>query len=117
MTTIIVTLITGVIGSSAMTAFVQWLIRRYDEHHGKGLERVIATSPTIRRLELEIYRQTLFLPTSNRVQHEHQLEVGKTYIDLGGNGVGHARYEQLEADYRRRLDTDDWTYGEQPYNT
>lgn len=64
----------------------------------------------IRRLELEIYRQSLFLPTTSRMQHEHQLDAGKAYTELGGNGPGHVRCQQLEDDYRHRLDTDDWNY-------
>ena len=29
---------------------------------------------------------------------------------MGGNGTGHIRLEQLEDDYRRRLEADDWDY-------
>jgi len=44
------------------------------------------------------------------MQHEHQLDAGKAYTELGGNGPGHVRCQQLEDDYRHRLDTDDWNY-------
>ncbi|WP_239659210.1 hypothetical protein [Alloscardovia omnicolens] len=78
-------------------------------------KQAIAESATIRRLELEIYRQSLFLPTTSRMQHEHQLDAaGKAYVERGGNGAGHARYQQLNDDYRYRLKTDEWDY--QPHH-
>ena len=58
-----------VIGSGAVTSLVSWLLRRIDQR--RNLEQAIAESATIRRLELEIYRQSLFLPTTSRMQHEH----------------------------------------------
>ena len=63
-----------VIGSGAVTSLVSWLLRRIDQR--RNLEQAIAESATIRRLELEIYRQSLFLPTTSRMQHEHQLDAG-----------------------------------------
>ena len=81
-----------VIGSGAVTSLVSWLLRRIDQR--RNLEQAIAESATIRRLELEIYRQSLFLPTTSRMQHE----------------------QQLEDDYRHRLDADDWNYQRQPHN-
>ena len=38
---------------------------------------------------------------------------GKQYIDDGGNGPGHIRYEQLVDDYRRRMEENDWDYSPQ----
>ena len=73
-----------VIGSGAVTSLVSWLLRRIDQR--RNLEQAIAESATIRRLELEIYRQSLFLPTTSRMQHEHQLDAGKAYTELGGTG-------------------------------
>ena len=93
---------------AVITSFVSWLLRRIDQR--KDLEQAIETSPTIQRLELEIYRQSLFLPTMSRMQHEHQLDAGKAYTKHGGNGAGHVRYQQLADDYRRRLETDNWNY-------
>lgn len=100
----IVTVVCAVIGSGSITAVTNWLLNRFDH------EKAIAKSPTIRRLELELYRQTLFMPTTDRTMQEHQLEVGAKYLELGGNGRGHARYNQLEQDYERRLEAGDWTY-------
>ncbi len=101
-------LLSAVISSGAVTTLVTWLLRRIDQR--RDMERAIAESATIRRLELEIYRQSLFLPTTSRMQHEHQLDAGKAYVERGGNGAGHARYQQLNDDYRQRLKTDDWNY-------
>ncbi|MCH9275683.1 hypothetical protein JS533_005265 [Bifidobacterium amazonense] len=104
----LILIVCTVIGSGAATTFVTWLLSRLDSR--KDMEQAIAESTTIRRLELEIYRQSLFLPTMSRMQHEHQLDAGRAYVERGGNGAGHARYEQLNDDYRRRLETDDWIY-------
>lgn len=98
----------AVIGSGAVTSLVSWLLRRIGQR--RNLEQAIAESAAIRRLELEIYRQSLFLPTTSRMRHEHQLDAGKAYMERGGNGPGHVRCQQLEDDYRHRLDTDDWNY-------
>ena len=103
-----VTLVSSVIGSSALTSFVQWLLGRLDKRN--GLEKAIAESPTIKSIELELYRQTLFAKPKSRAEHEHQLDVGDAYLKLGGNGAVHARLGQLKADYQRRLVSDDWAY-------
>lgn len=108
----LVPILCAVIGSGAVTSIVSWLLRKLDQR--RDLERVIEASPTIRRLELEIYRQSLFLPTGSRMQHEHQLDAGKAYTERGGNGAGHVRYQQLADDYRRRLNSDDWNYHTNP---
>lgn len=75
----------AVIGSGAVTSLVSWLLRRIGQR--RNLEQAIAESATIRRLELEIYRQSLFLPTTSRMRHEHQLDAGKAYTERGGNGL------------------------------
>lgn len=106
--TVIVTLVSSVVGSSALASFVQWLLGRLDKRN--GLEKAIADSPTIKSIELELYRQTLFAKPKSRAEHEHQLDVGDAYLKLGGNGAGHARLDQLKADYQRRLTADDWAY-------
>lgn len=108
--TIILTLVSILLGPGVVTAIVQWVFRRLDARRDRDHERAVASSPAIRRLELEIYRQALFQHTDSRIQHEYQLQAGKTYLTLGGNGPGHVRYQQLTDDYRRRLDTDDWDY-------
>lgn len=100
------------IGSGAIASLVSWLLRRIDQR--KDLEHAIEASPAIRRLELEIYRQSLFLPTMSRMQHEHQLDAGKAYTEHGGNGAVHVRYQQLADDYRQRLNSDDWNYHTNP---
>ena len=57
-------------------------------------------------------RQCLFAHPRDRNAHESALESGREYVRLGGNGTGHIRLEQLEDDYRRRLEADDWDYSE-----
>lgn len=56
----LVLILCAVIGSGSVATLVSWLLRKLDQH--RDLERAIEVSPTIRRLELEIYRQSLFLP-------------------------------------------------------
>ena len=109
--TLITTILVAILGSGALTTLTSWLLHRADRRD--DLERALAESPTIRRLELELYRQTLFLDTTNRAEHEHQLEVGAEYLALGGNGAGHARFTLLEEDYKRRLAANDWNYSSQ----
>ena len=57
-------------------------------------------------------RQCLFAHPRDRNAHESALESGREYVRLGGNGSGHIRLEQLEDDYRRRLESGDWDYTE-----
>lgn len=57
-----------------------------------------------------VLRQTLFGPTTSRMVHEQQLEAGREYLDLGGNGPAAAHYEVLYHDYMERSKTNDWTY-------
>lgn len=109
--TLLTTIIVAVLGSGALTTLTSWLLHRADRRD--DLERALAESPTIRRLELELYRQTLFMDTTNRAEQEHQLEVGKEYLKLGGNGAGHARFTLLEDDYKHRLKTGNWNYSSQ----
>lgn len=66
----------------------------------------------MRQNRLVSLRQCLFAHPRDRNAHESALESGREYIALGGNGSGHIRLEQLEDDYRRRLETGDWDYTE-----
>lgn len=97
------------IGSGGVTAIITAIIPRIHAPR-RWISAAIAADPTIKKLELEIFRQTLFMPTTDRAQHEHQLEAGREYLRLGGNGAGHVRAQQLEDDYAKRLDTDNWIY-------
>lgn len=62
-------------------------------------------------------RQALMQDPHDRLSHEHQLEAGREYLAAGGNGIGHARYEQLLADYKWRLAHSDWDYSHRPPTT
>ena len=66
----------------------------------------------MRQNRLVSLRQCLFAHPRDRNAHESALESGREYIAMGGNGTGHIRLEQLEDDYRRRLEADDWDYSE-----
>ena len=66
----------------------------------------------MRQNRLVSLRQCLFAHPRDRNAHESALESGREYIAMGGNGTGHIRLEQLEDDYRRRLEDDDWDYSE-----
>lgn len=110
-----ITTLTGtLLGGGILVPVVKHLLKRQDRSARRMMEDAIGDSPTIRRLELEIYRQTLFHDPSSRIEAEHQLDIGRQYIRLGGNGAGHLRLEQLEATYSRRLKTGDWDYTCQP---
>lgn len=110
-----ITTLTGtLLGGGILVPVVQHMLKRQDQSTRRMMEDAIGDSPTIRRLELEIYRQSLFRDPASRVEAEHQLDVGRQYLELGGNGAGHLRLEQLEAAYSRRLKTGDWDYTRQP---
>ena len=66
----------------------------------------------MRQNRLVSLRQCLFAHPRDRNAHESALESGREYVRLGGNGSGHIRLEQLEDDYRRRLESGDWDYSE-----
>ncbi|PLS31627.1 hypothetical protein Uis1B_0619 [Bifidobacterium margollesii] len=127
--------LTMLIGSGAGGTIVAWALRRIDRRDmtitRDDLDAALASSSTIRDLQAkldrdferldeserdrkalrrDVLRLELFSHTRSRAQHERQLEAGKEYVDLGGNGYGHARYEALKHDYVRRETQCDWTY-------
>lgn len=127
--------LTAVIGSGATGTITAWVLERFSRKDmtitRDELDAALADSSTIqdlqskldrdyerlesserdrRELRLDVLRLELFSHTRSRNQHERQLEAGKEYIDLGGNGYGHARYEALKNDYVRRESACDWEY-------
>lgn len=141
----IVMIITAVVGSQGVWAFIQWVLDRrrrtvHKDELAKCVEQALADSPTIRDINAKLdrdfarmerqdewnarhdeemrqnrlvsLRQCLFAHPRDRNAHESALESGREYVRLGGNGSGHIRLEQLEDDYRRRLETGDWDYSE-----
>lgn len=77
----------------------------------KELGRVdCALQEEVRLVHLAVLRQDLFSVTRDRGKHEQQLESGREYLRLRGNGSGHVRLNQLQKDYERRLAEDDWVY-------
>ncbi|KFI92180.1 hypothetical protein BISA_0576 [Bifidobacterium saguini DSM 23967] len=130
-----VVIVTAVIGSGATGTITAWVLERVSKRDmtitRDELDAALADSSTIRDLQskldrdyerlesserdrrelrLDVLRLELFNHTRSRNQHERQLEAGKEYIDLGGNGYGHARYEALKNDYVRREAACNWTY-------
>lgn len=145
MTEMIVAIVTSVIGSGGLWAFLQWWLDRRRQtvrrdELAEVVEQALAGSPTIRDINAKLdrdfermqrqdewnrrhdeemrqnrlvsLRQCLFAHPRDRNAHESALESGREYIQLGGNGSGHIRLEQLEDDYRRRLGSGDWDYSE-----
>ncbi len=110
----ILTLACSLLGPGVVAVMVQWALSKRDQRRERRIERLIEQSPAIKRLELELYRQTLFQTTGSRAQHECQLDAGREYTRLGGNGPGHIRYQRLADDYRQRLNSDDWNYNTNP---
>lgn len=80
-------------------------MQRQDEWNRKHDEEMKAN-------RLVSLRQCLFAHPRDRNAHESALESGREYVRLGGNGSGHIRLEQLEDDYRRRLEACDWDYSD-----
>ena len=142
MTELIIAIVTSVIGSGGLWAFLQWWMdrRRQTVRRDELVEQALAGSPTIRDINAKLdrdfarmerqdewnarhdeemrqnrlvsLRQCLFAHPRDRNAHESALESGREYIAMGGNGTGHIRLEQLEDDYRRRLEADDWDYSD-----
>lgn len=107
---LIATVAAAVIGSGAAQTVVSWALGRAGGKEQERVERAIETSPVIREIQLELDRQTLFAEPKSRAEHEHQLDVGESYLRLGGNGAGRLRLEQLQQDYERRLQDNNWAY-------
>ena len=129
------TILIGVFSGGASVPVVTWLLARIDRKDrlltrddlDKALEesrilkdvqskldrdyqRLEESERDRRGIKLAILRLELFAHTRSRTQHERQLEAGKEYVDKGGNGLGHARYEWLAHDYEQRLADCDWDY-------
>lgn len=84
-------------------------------------EGVTATAERLRAHEAEAHshrlldlRQAMMAEPHDRIEHEHKLEAGREYLASGGNGIGHMRYDQLEACYEWRLAHGDWDYTHKP---
>lgn len=96
-------------GSPTIEGINRKLDRDLDRFDEDG-RRLDAQDEQLRAIRLIVLRQCLFASPRDRNAHESALEYGAEYMRLGGNGPGHIRYEQLQDDYRRRLESDDWDY-------
>lgn len=129
------TILIGILSGGATVPLVTWVLSRIDRKErlltkddlDKALEnshvmqdvqskldrdfqRLEESERDRRGIKRDILRLELFAHTRSRTQHERQLEAGKEYLSLGGNGLGHARYDWLFHDYEQRLASDDWDY-------
>lgn len=121
-------LVGAVCGGSGLIAFVQWWVEHRRKPMEDTLKRVETTVnentqrlDTIEQSMLKhhedaaahqqmVRRRFLFTEPSSRIEHEDLLDIGKRYLQDGGNGAGHVRYEHLQADYEQRLKNNNWEY-------
>lgn len=117
----IAALVGAVLGSGTAGSVTSWVLSRIDRHRDmltrSDLDAALEASPVLHALgdrvhdlELDQLRDRLMVDATNRQQQERQLEDGKRYLELGGNGTGHARLDVITDDYERRLRDDDWDY-------
>lgn len=122
----IVTIIVAVLGSQGLWAAIQafWnrkkhavstqevdrLLQPLQEKLDHDYQRMEGFETTLTQIQQAVYRQCLMASPRDRNAHESALEYGERYLQIGGNGPGHVRYEQLVDDYRRRLESNDWDY-------
>lgn len=59
---------------------------------------------------LIVLRESMMHDPHDRLSHEHMLLAGEEYLESGGNGIGKTRYEELKADFDRRVKEHDWIY-------
>ena len=81
-----------------------------DKEHTEIKQMIKKNQCVEEETRLMLLRQDLFMPTTDRAMHEHQINSGEEYTTHGGNGIGHVRLSLLKEDYRRRQKEDDWNY-------
>ena len=128
----IVTLLSAILGSSALGGIGGWMaqkLKRYrhmvtsddlkpieekldkDYKHFNDIDEHLETlDRSTNEIMLINLRQCLFANPHDRNAHESILQSGEQYLQLGGNGVGHIRLNQVREDYAKRLECDDWDY-------
>ena len=128
----IVTLLSAILGSSALGGIGGWMaqkLKRYrhmvtsddlkpieekldnDYTHFTDIDKHLkALDQSMNEIMLVNLRQCLFANPHDRNAHESILQSGEQYLKLGGNGVGHVRLNQMREDYAKRLEYDDWDY-------
>lgn len=125
-------LVAALFGSGGIVASVQWWIERRRKTSEATLKRIDenVSANTLRLDKIEeglakhqadslnhqqvVRRHFLFTEPRSRGEHEDLLDIGRHYLDDHGNGAGHARYDVLEADYKRRMKDNDWEYSDKP---
>ncbi len=129
---LVIAIIAGIFGSGILSTLVAWLLERVDSHNNAPTAADLAEvneklrndyvmleksknehdefRAEIRQLRIERMRGELFAQVRSKDQHEHLIDMGREYLELGGNGAGHLQLERLEDDYTRRLSSGDWDY-------
>ena len=128
--TIIAVAFTGGFMTALLNRLWDWLSSRNgkrDQRLATVVEKAIASSPTIRDINRKLdndhehftkldamflasLRNSLFRHPYDQNSHLNAIRNGEQYVRLGGNGTGHVRLKQLQADYARRVQDDDWDY-------
>ncbi|MDF7665744.1 hypothetical protein [Bifidobacterium sp. ESL0745] len=85
-------------------------IKRIEEKLGNDFDHFAEVDKTVRDIKILVLRGSLLRDPRSRAEHEDMLANGREYIRIGGNGVGHIRYQILEREYRWRYEHDDWDY-------
>ena len=80
------------------------------EHMASIDEQLKQASEARLESRLEVLRLSLFMAPHDQYSHIHSINDGKKYLQLGGNGEGHAQYNRLVKNYERRLEVGDWDY-------
>jgi hypothetical protein len=86
------------------------MLRGINEKLGRDKMRLDSLTATVKDIQQSQRRNEMFRNPTSKQMHAHQLEEGRRYVEDGGNGEGHARYESLMADYIRRDRENDWKY-------
>lgn len=86
------------------------MLHGINEKLGRDKMRLDSLTATVKDIQQSQRRNEMFRTPTSKQMHAHQLEEGKRYVEDGGNGEGHARYESLMDDYIRRDRENDWKY-------
>lgn len=120
---IIITILSVVLGSGASTTVASWLLKRFDrktitpddlkplnDKLDRDYRHNQEADANFRDLKLTVLRFMLFQDPHDQNSMEAQIQAGQSYITAGGNGVGHIRLTQLQDEYRWRMEHDDWRF-------
>ena len=118
-----IAVLAAIIGSSGFGAFIGWLLKRLDRHTltledlkpiNDKLDRDYRhnqqSDESLKDLKLTVLRNILFQEPHDQNSMEAQIQAGQSYLEAGGNGVGHVRLTQLQDEYRWRIEHGEWRF-------